>query len=165
MMEVLMAEDYEEMTFQARQAATAVYDALGPGFNENTYRSALVMELTERKIPFQGDKIIEVKYKDKAIDTYKLDFVLYDKILLKIIAVGEYHPKYKSQVVSQIKAAKFKIGLLVDFGMQKLEVHKILNPEFYFTATPQSETQPKPSKERGGEGDSKRQSFDNLFKG
>ena len=158
-----MADDFEEMTFQARQAATAVYDALGPGFNEDTYRSALVMELTERKIPFQGDKIIEIKYKGKTIDKYKLDFVLYDRILLRVIATGEYHPKYKSQVVSHIKAAKFKIGLLVDFGMHKLEVHKILNPDFYFAAATQEEPSSKPQKKGDDEG--KRQSFDNLFKG
>lgn len=157
-----MAEDFEEMTFQARQAATAVYDALGPGFNEDTYRSALVMELTERKIPFQSDKIIEIKYKGKTIDKYKLDFVLFDKILLRVIATGEYHPKYKTQVVSHIKAAKFKIGLLVDFGMHKLEVHKILNPEFYFSANTQDEQTTKTQKK--GDDDTKRQSFDNLFK-
>ncbi len=66
-----MADDFEEMTFQARQAANAVYDALGPGFNEDTYRSALVMELTERKIPFQGDKIIERARKQVEIEIEK----------------------------------------------------------------------------------------------
>ena len=156
-----MADDYEDMTYSARQAVTAVYENLGPGFYEDTYRSALVMELTERKIPFQRDKVIEIKYKNKTIDNYKLDFVLFDKILLRVIAEGEYHPKYKAQVVSQIKAAKFKIGLLVDFGMQKLQVHKILNPEFYFGAKVEK---PAPVPPKSGGGEEKHQKFDNLFK-
>ncbi len=156
-----MSDDYADMAYQARQAVTAVYDTLGPGFYEDTYRSALVLELTHRKIPFQNDKIIDVTYKDKTIDKYKLDFVLFDKILLRVLAEGEYHPKYKSQVVSQIKAAKFKIGLLVDFGMQKLQIHKILNPEFYFgAAETKKPASPKPDT---GAKEEKRQAFDNLF--
>ena len=157
-----MTDDYEDMTYRARQVVTAVYDSLGPGFYDDTYRSALVMELTERKIPFEREKVIEVKYKGKTIDKYKLDFVLFDKILLRVLAEGEYHPKYKAQVVSQIKAAKFKIGLLVDFGMQKLQVHKILNPEFYFGAEVEK---PAPVPPKGGGEEGKHQKFDNLFKG
>ena len=157
-----MADDYEEMAYQGRQAVTAVYDAMGPGFYEETYRTALEIELTDRKIPFEREKTIEVKYKDKVVDKYKLDFVLFGMILLRVLAEGEYHPKYKSQVVSQIKAAKFKIGLLVDFGMQKLQIHKILNPEFYFgAAEAQKSVSPKPKSSGGKE--EKRQDFDNLF--
>jgi GxxExxY protein len=158
-----MSEDHEDMAYQGRQAVTAVYEALGPGFYENTYRSALKMELTERNIPFECGKKINIAYKDKNIDEYKLDFVLFDKILLRVLAEGEYHPKYKAQVVSQLKAAKFKIGLLVDFGMQKLQIHKILNPDFYFGATP-AEEKPKRPPRGGDDRDSRREKFDDLFK-
>ncbi len=153
--------DYEDIAFQARQAVTAVYDALGPGFREETYKAALEMEFREREIPYETGKIIEVNYKGKHVDDYKLDFVLFDKVLLNVLAEGEYRPKYKARVVSQIKAARFKIGLLIDFGMQKLNFHKILNPDFYFGPVSTDESPARPSKSRDtGE---KRSKFDNLF--
>ena len=158
-----MSDDHEDMAYQGRQVVTTVYDELGPGFYEETYRTAVEMELKDRKIPYERQKVIDVKFKGKVIDQYKLDFVLFGKILLRVLAEGEYHPKYKAQVVSQLKAARYKIGLLIDFGMQKLQVHKILNPDFYFGATPPSdEPATKPSR-KDSDLDERRGKFDNLF--
>ena len=107
-----------------------VYNTLGPGFREETYKKALIEELKRQKIRFDIEYPIQIIYKDKSIDEYRLDMVVEGKIIVELKAVNEMHPRFEAQLLSYLKASGLKLGLLVNFGSDELEIKRFLNPHF-----------------------------------
>jgi len=126
-----MAElDYKDIAFEAHKALEEVYSLLGPGFDEAPYKRAFAQELTRRNIPYEKEKLIPVTYKDATIGEYTLDFVVRDKVFVRIAAEGGHPGLLKAQVASCIKAAKLRLGLLIDMNVQSFKAHQVVNPDF-----------------------------------
>ena len=163
-----MAEiGYEDIAFEARKALEEVYSELGPGFDETPYKRAFAQELTRRDIPYERDKRIPITYKDATVGEYTLDFVIRDKVFVRIAAEGGQPGLLKTQVVASIKAAKLKIGVLVDMNVQSFKMHQIVNPDFVLgSGTSASKVaeddmpERLPRQKRKGKGP---ESFDKLF--
>ena len=105
-----------------------VYNKLGPGLKEETYKKALIKEFGKNKIPFVREKTIYIKYDGEVIDEYRVDLIAFDKIILELKAVAEMHPLFEAQLLSYLRAAELKLGLLVNSGSDKLFIKRIVNP-------------------------------------
>jgi GxxExxY protein len=126
--------DHEDISFEARKALEEVYSLLGPGFDEEPYKRAFAQELTRRNIPFESGKRIPITYKGATVGEYTLDFVVRDKLFVRVAAEGGNPGLLKAQVASCIKAAKLKAGLLIDMNAQSFKLHQVLNPDFVLGA-------------------------------
>ena len=115
---------HEELTYAIRGVLFDVYNALGPGFREETYRQAVICELTLRKIPFETEKKMEVSYKGKVIDGYKMDLVVDSRVVLELKAVDELHPRFEAQLLSYLRASGARVGMLVNFGSDELMIER-----------------------------------------
>jgi len=62
------------------------------------------------------------------VDKYRVDILVYDKIILELKAVSELHPRFEAQLLSYLKVTQLKIGLLVNFGNQPLAIRRFVNP-------------------------------------
>ena len=113
---------YEALTYKIRAALFEVHNALGPGFREETYKIALLAELRRLEIPFEREVETAVKYKGETIDKYRLDLVVDQKVLLELKAVDEFHPRHEAQLLSYLRASGLRLGLLVNFGSDKLKI-------------------------------------------
>ncbi len=122
--------DHEDIAFEARKALEEVYSILGPGFDEEPYKRAFAQELTRRDIPYERNKTIPITYKDATVGEYTLDFVVRDKLFVRIAAEGGHPGLLKAQVTSRIKAARLKLGVLIDMNVQSFKMHQIVNPDF-----------------------------------
>ncbi|MCK4351874.1 GxxExxY protein [candidate division WOR-3 bacterium] len=105
-----------------------VYNRLGPGFKEETYKRAVVEELRLKGLSCSREQIIEIKYRDKAINEYRLDLIVEGKVILELKAVGEMHSKFEAQLLSYLKASELKVGFLVNFGSNELYIKRLVNP-------------------------------------
>ena len=56
---------------------------------------------------------------------YIADYVIDNKIILEIKAVKELEPIHEAQVVNYLKATGYQIGLLVNFGSEKLQIRRL----------------------------------------
>jgi len=119
---------YEDLTYVIRGCLMEVYNRLGPGFREETYKRAVVEELRLKDLSYSREQIIEIKYRDKVIDEYQLDLVVEGKVILELKAVGEMHPKFEAQLLSYLKASGLKVGFLVNFGSSELYLKRLVNP-------------------------------------
>jgi GxxExxY protein len=64
---------------------------------------------------------------DRLEQTYKPDFICFDKIIIEIKAVKELVDQHRAQVHNYLKASGFKLGLLVNFGhYPKAEIERII---------------------------------------
>jgi len=109
-------------------AAMEVQNTLGQGFSELVYHSALNVELTMRKIPFETEKEITINYKGQTLDkTYKADIVCFDKIIVELKAVTELLPEHTSQLLTYLKATNLPMGILINFGVKPLKYKIVPN--------------------------------------
>ena len=123
-----LKQKYEDETYQIIGAAMEVHRQLGCGFLEAVYGDALKIEMTNRKIPFEREKIINIEYKGVPIEHYYVaDFVCFDHIIVELKAVTELNKTFDAQVLNYLNATGYETGLLINFGETSLKHHRIFN--------------------------------------
>jgi len=113
---------YRELGYQVQGVLHNVFYALGPGFREETYRRAVIKTLQTQGIPFETERTVDIVYRGEVIDQYRLDIVVDGKIVLELKAVDELHPRFEAQLLSYLRASGLHLGLLVNFGSNKLQI-------------------------------------------
>jgi GxxExxY protein len=119
---------YKEESYKIVGAAFNVYNGLGPGFLEAVYQEALEIEFQRRNIPYEREKELKIQYNGVELkQTYKADFVCYDKIIVELKAVSELEDAHRAQVYNYLHATGLKLGLLLNFGCpDELEKERIV---------------------------------------
>src|SRR3990172_12059849 len=107
---------YEDETFKIRGVLFDVWNELGPGFLEKIYKRALLEELKKQNIPYKTEEKYKIYYNQKLIGYNKIDITVYKKIILELKAVNKLEKFHLSQVLAYLKATRFKLGLLINFG-------------------------------------------------
>jgi GxxExxY protein len=101
-------------------AALEVHRALGPGFLESVYERALTVELELRRIPFQRQVPIVVRYKGVEVGDGRIDLLVDGCLVVELKAVETMAPVHLAQVLSYLRARKLRLGLLINFNARQL---------------------------------------------
>ena len=117
---------YSDLTEKIIEAALKVHKQLGPGFIEKIYQRALEIELKNNQIEVEREKILKLSYNGVNIGTDKVDFEVEGKVLVELKAVAELSDIHKAQLISYLKAAGIKIGLLINFAQLKLQIKRVI---------------------------------------
>jgi GxxExxY protein len=118
---------YPELSYAVMQAIFEVHNQLGPGFSEEVYQRAVVIEFKKRGISFESQKVIQVVYNGDSIGSYRLDLVVDDKIVLELKAVTALNDTFKQQTLAYLKATGLKLGIPINFGTARVEYVRIVN--------------------------------------
>jgi GxxExxY protein len=115
-------------SFEIMGACFEVYKEKGSGFLEAVYQECLDIEFTDRKIPFMAQPQLALTYKGRPLKSkYTPDFICYDKIVVELKAVSTLTNEHRAQVQNYLRAAKLKLGLLVNLGhYPKVEYERII---------------------------------------
>lgn len=118
---------YPEESYAIIGACFNVYNDKGCGFLEPVYQECMEVELEYQNIPFIPQKELNLFYRGRELkQTYRPDFLCYDKIILELKAVSALIDEHRSQVLNYLHASNIKLGLLVNFGhYPKLEYERI----------------------------------------
>ncbi len=111
----------KDVTEKIISCCMEVHSKLGPGLLENIYEEALVYEFDLRKIRYERQKQIQLRYKGKEIGFHKIDFLIEDKVILEIKAVEGINEIFKAQLLTYLKAMDKKVGLLINFNVLRLK--------------------------------------------
>lgn len=118
---------YPEESYRINGAIYEVHKELGPGLLEKVYQEALEKELILQGIPYEREKDFTIMYKGEELDQkYIADFVCYGKIVVELKAVDEILPVHKAQVINYLAITGYKLGMLVNFNVQKIKVERIV---------------------------------------
>ena len=119
---------YRQESYEIIGAAYDVYNKLGHGFLEAVYQEALEIELKKRDIPYEREKDLKILYDGIELkQSYKADFVCYDKIIIELKAVSSLDDAHHAQVYNYLHATGFKLGILLNFGCSNgLETKRIV---------------------------------------
>ena len=123
-----LKKKYDEETYQIIGAAMEVHRHLGCGFLEAVYGDALAIEMKAREIPFEREKLINIRYKDQTLEHYYVaDFVCFGEIIVELKSVSKLNKTFDAQVLNYLNATGFESGLLINFGEISLKHHRIFN--------------------------------------
>jgi GxxExxY protein len=110
--------DTNHLTGEIIGAAIEVHKVLGPGLLESAYEECLCLELRIRRISFERQKPLPVKYKGKSLDCgYRLDMVVENRVILELKACERIDEIHKAQLLTYLKLSELKIGLLLNFNV------------------------------------------------
>ena len=118
--------DFGELTSRIIGACIEVHKTLGPGFQEVVYQRALVLELGAEGLEFSREVEMTILYKGQEIGKRRVDFVVED-CMVEIQAKSDFEERDYVQAISYLKASGFTLGLLVNFGAEKVEVRRLVN--------------------------------------
>ncbi len=118
---------FKEECYEIIGACMEVANELGCGFLEAVYQEALYYEFSDRKIPFENQRKLDIYFKKRLLSKkYLADFLCFGEVILEIKAIEALHPEHTAQVLNYLKATGKKIGLLVNFGTTKLQYKRII---------------------------------------
>ena len=119
---------YEEESYRIRGAIFEVYREMGCGFLEAVYQECLERELGKQGIPFVAQRELALYYKSERLEqTYKPDFICFERIIVELKAVKELVGEHRAQVHNYLKATDLELGLLANFGhYPKAEIERIV---------------------------------------
>lgn len=108
---------YKQECYVVQGAVFEVYREMGYGFLEAVYHECLAREFRIAGIPYKSQVDLSLCYKGEMLrQTYKADFIVYDKIILELKATKETTADHRAQVSNYLKATGYRLGLLINFG-------------------------------------------------
>lgn len=119
---------YNEETFAIRGACFEVYKEKSNGFLEAVYQECLEFELEQSGVPFVSRPRLEMEYKGRKLkSTFEPDLICHSKIIVELKAVSELVDEHRAQIHNYLRATKFRLGLLVNFGhFPGVEIERIV---------------------------------------
>lgn len=119
---------HKDLSYAVQGAFYEVFNKYGRGFKESIYQEALTEEFEKRKLPFDREKRITIHSIDsgKLFGVYIPDFVVDDKIVIEIKATDFTIKSNLEQHTSYLKATRYEVGYLVNFGTPRLYVKRTI---------------------------------------
>ena len=113
---------FDELSNRVIGCALEVHRELGPGLLESTYEQCLAHELKLNGIAFELQHPLPVKYKGIRLDCgYRVDVLVEDKLIIELKSVERIKPIHEAQLLTYMRLAEIKIGLLINFNVMKLK--------------------------------------------
>jgi GxxExxY protein len=116
-----LPDDLEHLAHDVIGCCIQVHRDLGPGLLETIYAKAVVLELTARGVSFETEKSIPVRYRGELLCHQRLDLFVDGRLVLELKSVEHLNSIHVAQVLSYLRVAGVRLGLLVNFNVPVLK--------------------------------------------
>jgi GxxExxY protein len=114
--------EINQITEKIIGCAIEVHKNLGPGLLESAYEECLYYELNNLGLHVKRQLALPVVYKDVKLDAgYRIDLLIENKVIVEIKSVEAIAEIHKAQLMTYMKLANIKIGLLMNFNVSRLK--------------------------------------------
>lgn len=120
---------YEQETYKIRGACFRVWKEFGGAFKESIIERALILELENLDFTVDCQKKIGIYYNNKKVGIYVPDIIVNDKILIELKAKPFITKEDQRQFWLYLKATDYRLGLLINFGPDKLSINRRIYDE------------------------------------
>ena len=102
-------------------SAIEVHKQLGPGLLESVYEPCLFKELRSRNLFVERQVPVPVVYKGENLNAdFRIDLLVEHEIIIELKAVEIILPVHEAQLLTYLKLAEKRLGLLINFNVPKL---------------------------------------------
>ncbi|MBN1819683.1 MAG: GxxExxY protein [Prolixibacteraceae bacterium] len=113
--------DDNQITEKIIGAAIKVHRQLGPGLLESAYQECLSFELNKMELKVEKEKPMPLIYEDVQLNCgYRIDLLIENKIVVEVKSVEALNDIHIAQVLTYLKLANCKHGLLINFNVTQL---------------------------------------------
>lgn len=121
---------HRELSFKIVGILFSVHNQLGNRYQEKYYQRAVEEALKQEELNFKKELQVDLKYNNKKIGKYFIDFLIEDLIVLELKTVEKLAPKDFSQVLAYLTANNIQLGILANFRADRLSYRRILNSRY-----------------------------------
>ena len=115
-------EDINAITFAIIGCVYKVYRRLGPGLLESIYEQCLMQEILKSGHEVQRQVAIPVVYDEIKLEVgYRIDLMVDNEVILEIKSVDAVHPVHEAQLLTYLKLAGKRVGLLLNFNVDDMK--------------------------------------------
>lgn len=68
-------------------------------------------------------------YKGEKVGKRRVDFLVEDKVMLELKAIGEIDNPHINQILNYLEAYELEVGLLINFGEPSLHFRRFVNSQ------------------------------------
>jgi len=114
-------KQYKDIVYRIIGAAMKVHEELNFGLLEPVYNEALYLELLERGIQSEREKLLMCFYKHYKLEKYyKMDLVV-GNVIVELKSVEELQSVHRVQLFNYLRLTRKPVGLLLNFGRCDLQ--------------------------------------------
>ncbi len=114
--------EFDDLSGKVIGCAIEVHRELGPGLLESAYEQCLAHELSMHEIPFRLQVPVPVEYKGLKLESgYRIDLLIDDTLIVELKSVDRLQPLHEAQLLTYMKLAGMKTGLLINFNVRVLK--------------------------------------------
>lgn len=119
-----------QIATQIVDAAFKIHTTLGPGLLESVYEAVLTEELSKRRLQVIRQQAIPVVYETVRLDIgFRADIIVEGKVIVEIKSVECINPVHKKQLLTYLRLAKLRLGLLINFDTELIKngISRVVN--------------------------------------
>lgn len=121
-------KEEDNISYDVRGAAFKVYNGLGPGLLESVYEAVLGYELSKLNRKVQVQLPIPVVYEEVKLNLgFRLDMLVDQLVIVEIKSVETLLPVHHKQLLTYLRLANKKLGLLINFNEEPLKIVRVVN--------------------------------------
>ena len=114
--------ELNDLTEKIIGCAIKVHRVLGPGLLESAYEVCLVHELRKAGLKGERQVALPVIYEGLRLDAdYFIDILVEDTVVIELKSVEHILPIHEAQLLTYLKLANKKLGLLINFNVTLLK--------------------------------------------
>ena len=114
--------EFDDLSKRVIGCAIEVHRELGPGLLESAYEQSLAHELTLNGISFRLQVPQPIQFKGISLECgYRIDLLIEDALIVELKAVEEIKKIHVAQLLTYLRLAEIKVGLLINFNVMKLK--------------------------------------------
>ena len=115
-------EHLNHFTSVILDSAIRVHKEMGPGLLESVYHHCLLTELNTRGVNVQPMVIVPLHYRGRSLNKdYVIDVLVEGEIIVELKSVEGLLPIHDAQIISYLKLANKRLGLLINFNVPILK--------------------------------------------
>jgi len=109
--------DENEIAKKIVDAAYHIHRKLGPGLLESVYETVLAHELEKRGLSAKRQVPVPILYEGISFNEgFRADLIVNEKVIVELKSVETIAPVHKKQLLTYLRLADKKLGLLINFG-------------------------------------------------
>ena len=95
---------------------------LGPGLLESVYEAVMAYELRKRGLRVETQVPVPVVWEQVRLDVgFRIDLLVEGLVIVELKSVEETAPVHKKQVLTYLRLAERRLGLLINFGVELIK--------------------------------------------
>ncbi len=118
----LINMEINQITEKIIGCAIEVHKQLGPGLLESAYEECLFYEIINSGLNVKKQLTLPLVYKEIKLDAgYRIDLIVENQVIVEIKSVDALAEIHKAQLMTYMKLANVKVGLLMNFNVTRLK--------------------------------------------